>query len=76
MDKGFEFIKSKVEFPLQTVVNEKMGLMGCLGGLAVGRLPLAQVVIQGSGIESCIWLSVRSLLLLLPMSLSLSLCFS
>ena len=44
----------------------------CLGGLAVGRLPSAQVVIPGSRIKLCIGLPVRSLLLPPPMSLPLS----
>ena len=49
---------------------------GCLSGLVVEHLPLAQGVILGSGIESCIWLPAWSLLLPLPMSLLLSLCLS
>ena len=50
--------------------------MGHLGGSAVGCLPSAQVVILESRIGSHIGLPVRSQLLPLPMSLSLSVCFS
>ena len=48
-------------------------MVGCLGGSAFERLPLAQGVILGSGIKSCIGLLAGSLLLPLPMSLPLSL---
>ena len=48
--------------------------LGHLGGSAVECLPLAQGVIPGSRIESHIGLPAWSLLLLLPVSLSLSLC--
>ena len=44
-------------------------------GVAQG-LPLAQVVILGSRIESHIGLPARSLFLPLPMSLPLSVCLS
>ena len=48
---------------------------GCLGGSAVERLPLAQGVILGSGIESHVRLLAWSLLLPLPVSPPLlSLC--
>ena len=50
--------------------------LGYLGGSAVRRLPLAQGMIPGSGIESRIRLPARSLLLPLPMSLLLYLCVS
>ena len=50
--------------------------MGCLGGSMVERLPLAQGVILGSGIESFISILAGSLLLPLPMSLPLSVCLS
>ena len=46
---------------------------GCLSGSAIEHLPSAQGVILGPGIESHIRLPARSLLLLLPMSSSLSL---
>ena len=49
---------------------------GCLGGSAVEHLPLAQVVIPGSRIESHIGLPARTLLLPLPMSLPLTLYLS
>ena len=47
--------------------------MGCLGGSAVERLPLAQGVIPGSRIKARIGLPGWSLLLPLPVSLPLSL---
>ena len=50
-------------------------LLGHLGGSAVERLPLAQGVILGSGIESCISLLAGSLLLPQPVSLPLSVSF-
>ena len=50
--------------------------LGCLGGLAVEHLPLAQGLILWSGIEFCIWLPARSLLIPLPLSLPLCLCLS
>ena len=53
-----------------------MEMEGHLGGSAVERLPLTQVVILGSGIKSYIRLPAGSLLLPLPMSLLLSLCIS
>ena len=49
-------------------------IVGRLGGSAVERLPLAQGMILGSGIESRMGLPMGSLLLLLPVSLSLSVC--
>ena len=52
---------------------KKYILQECLGGSVVERIPLAQGMIPGSGIESLIGLPVRSLLLPLPVSLSLSL---
>ena len=48
--------------------------LGCLGGSGVQRLPLAQGVILGSGIKSHMGGTAGSLLLPLPMFLSLSLC--
>ena len=51
-------------------------LSGCLGGSAVERLPSAQRMIRGSGIESHIGLLVGSLLLPLPMYLPLCLFVS
>ena len=59
-----------------TVSGKKKIGLGCLGGSGVERLFLAQGVIPGPGIESCIGLPVRSLLLRLPVSLPLSLCLS
>ena len=47
---------------------------GHLGGSVVEHLPLAQAVSWDPGIESHIRLPAGSLLLLLPVSLSLSLC--
>ena len=44
---------------------------GCLGGSVVECLPLAQGMIRGPGIESLHQLLVGSLLLSLPMSVSL-----
>ena len=49
---------------------------GHLGSSGVERLPLAQVMIPGSGIEFCIRLPAGSLLLPLSMSLPLSLSLS
>ena len=49
---------------------------GHIGGPVVERLPLAQVVIRGPGMESHIGLPAESLLLPLPMSLPLSVCLS
>ena len=49
---------------------------GHLVGSVVERLPLAQVVIPGPGIESCIRLHMGSLLLCQPMSLPLSVYLS
>ena len=46
--------------------------LGCLGGSAVQRLPLAQVIILRTRMESHIGLPAWSLLLPLPVSLSLS----
>ena len=51
----------------------KTAFEGCLGGSAVERLPLAQGMIQGSGIKSHVRLPARSLLLPLTVSLPLSL---
>ena len=51
----------------------KMSMWGCLGSAVVEHLPLAQGMIPGSGIESHIRLLVGSLLLPLPVSLSISL---
>ena len=51
----------------------KYSRIGTPGGSAVGQLPLAQVVIPGSGIESHIRLPMGSLLLPLPVFLPLSL---
>ena len=51
-------------------------VMGRLGGSVVERLPLAQVVIWGSQIESLIRLPAEGLLLPLPISLPLTLCLS
>ena len=51
-----------------------LNLWGHMGGSVVERLPLAQVVISGSGIKSHIRLLAGSLLLTLPMSLPLSVC--
>ena len=51
-------------------------VLGTPGWLAVERLPSAQGMIPRSGIEFCVRLPVRSLLLPLPMSLPLSLCLS
>ena len=48
--------------------------MGCLGGSAVERLPLAKGVIPGSGMEACIGFPAGSLLLPLPVTLPPSLC--
>ena len=56
-----------------------LNYLGHLDGLVVECLPLAQVMTLGSwgpGIESCIRLSVGSLLLPLPMSLPHLLCLS
>ena len=64
-------ILSKKMKPLQYSV-----FLGCLGGSAVECLPLAQDMILGPGIESLIGLPAWSLLLSLPMSLSLSVCVS
>ena len=50
--------------------------MGRLGGSAVERLPSAQGVIPGSGIESHIGLLAGSLPLPLPMPLPLCVCVS
>ena len=50
----------------------KAGKAGSLGGSAVEHLPSAQGLIPGSGIQSCIRLPARSLLLALPVSLPLS----
>ena len=47
---------------------------GHLGGSVVEHLPLAQVVILGPGIKSCIGVPSGSLLLPLSMSLLLSVC--
>ena len=47
-----------------------------LGGSVVECLPWAQGMILGLGIQSRIRLPARSLLLPLPMSLSLSVCLS
>ena len=49
------------------------GPPGCLGGSAVGHLPLVQGMIPCPGIKSHIGLLVGSLLLPFPMSLPLSL---
>ena len=53
----------------------KKTIWGRLGGSAVEHLPLAQSMILGLGIKFHIGLPVRNLLLPLPMSLPLSLCF-
>ena len=47
---------------------------GHLGGSGVEHLPLAQGVIPGSRVESCIGIPAGSLLLPLSMSLPLSHC--
>ena len=50
--------------------------LGCLGGSAVEHLPLAQGVIQGTGIKSHIGLPTGCLLLPLPLPMSLPLSLS
>ena len=50
--------------------------LGHLCGSAVGGLPSVQGMIRGQGFRSCIGLLVGSLLLHLPVSLPLTLCFS
>ena len=52
------------------------GVEGHLGGSVVGHLPLAQVVIQGPGIEFHFKFPTGSLLLPLPVSLPLCVCVS
>ena len=59
---------------LPSYLCSEFSFWGRLGGLAVERLPLAQVVILGSGIESSIRLLAGSLLLPLPRSLPLCVC--
>ena len=49
---------------------------GRLGGSVVEHLPLAQIVILGSWIESHVGLCAGSLLLAPPVSLPFSLCLS
>ena len=48
----------------------------CLGGSVVEYLLLAQGMIPGLGIQSHVGLPTESLLLPLPMSLTLSVCLS
>ena len=55
-------------------VNKEEG--GHLGGSVVENLPLAQDVIPGPGIESCIRLPTGSLLPPLPVSLPPCVCLS
>ena len=57
--------------PDDSTVCFKLFIQGRLGGPVVKRLPLAQGMILGSGIESHIGLPAGSLLLPLPVSLSL-----
>ena len=52
--------------------DEKLQILERLGGSAVERLPSAQGIIPDPGNESHIGLPAWSLLLLLPVSLSLS----
>ena len=54
----------------------KFLFQGPLSGLVVDRLPLAQGMIPGPAIESCVGLPTWSLLLPLPVSLPLSVCLS
>ena len=78
------YYTSKIEFPvpcskLRTLTDGylfKISVLGCLGGTAAERLPLAQGVIPGSRIKSHVRLLAGSLLLPLPVSLSLSLFLS
>ena len=50
------------------------GTQGCVGGLGVEHLPLAEVMIRGPGVKSHTGLRTGNLLLPLPVSLLLSLC--
>ena len=59
-----------------TLMDARNPNKGHLGGSVVERLPLAQGMILGSGIEFRVGLPTRSLLLPLPMSLPLSVCLS
>ena len=61
---------------LLSELAEDIKVEGHLGGSAVERLPLPQVVIPGSGIESRIRLPARNLLLPLALFLPLSLGLS